>query len=149
MGVVCGKGLGAAPIAFAVAWAAAAPWPPVRAVAAALALGAIGYGLSLWFYVRATRTLGAARTGVLFAVAPFVGAALAIPIAGESPSLRVAGAAAFIAAGVALLLTERHAHRHRHEPLDHEHLHTHDEHHQHPHRGDEGPEPHSHLHHHD
>lgn len=149
MAVVCAKGLGAAPIAFVIAWAAHAPWPPARAVAAALALGAVAYGVSLWLYVRATRTLGAARTGVLFAVAPFVGAALSIPIAHESPSLRVAAAAVLIAAGVALLLTERHGHRHAHAPLDHEHLHTHDEHHQHPHTGTEGPEPHSHPHHHD
>jgi len=149
LAVVCVKGLGAAPIAFAIAWATHAPRPPAFAAVGGLGLGALAYGVSLALYVRATRTLGAARTGVLFAAAPFVGAALAIPIAGEPPSLRVAGAALLIAAGVALLLTERHAHRHRHEPLDHEHLHTHDEHHQHAHRGDEGPEPHAHAHHHE
>ena len=150
LAVVCVKGLGAAPIAYAIARVSAhATWPPARFVVGALALGAVSYGVSLALYVRATRTLGAARTGVLFAAAPFVGAALAIPIAGEPPSLRVAGAALLIGAGVGLLLTERHAHRHRHDPLDHEHLHTHDEHHQHPHRGDEGPEPHSHPHHHE
>lgn len=151
LAVVCVKGLGAAPIAYAIARAthSASPWPPLGVVGGALALGAVSYGASLALYVRATRTLGAARTGVFFAAAPFVGAALAIPIAGEPPSLRVAGAALLIAAGVALLLTEQHGHRHRHEPLDHEHLHVHDEHHQHAHRGDEGPEPHAHPHHHE
>lgn len=150
LAVVCVKGLGAAPIAYAIARVTAhASWPAPRVVAGALGLGALSYGLSLMLYVRATRTLGAARTGVLFAAAPFVGAALAIPIAGDAPSLRVAGAALLIAAGVWLLLSEKHAHRHRHEPLDHEHLHVHDEHHQHAHRGDEGPEPHAHRHHHD
>ncbi len=151
LAVVCVKGLGASPIAFAIAYAthAISPWPSARIVVGALALGAVSYGVSLSFYVRALRTLGAARTGVLFAAAPFVGAALAIPIAGEPPSLRVAGAALLIAAGVLLLLTEKHAHRHAHETLDHEHLHVHDEHHQHAHRGDEGPEPHAHRHHHD
>ena len=147
---MCVKGLGAAPIAFADrARRARDRGRRCAVVGGALALGAVSYGVSLALYVRATRTLGAARTGVLFAAAPFVGAALAIPIAGEAPSLRVAGAALLIAAGVALLLTEQHGHRHRHDPLDHEHLHTHDEHHQHAHRGDEGPEPHSHPHHHD
>jgi drug/metabolite transporter (DMT)-like permease len=149
LAVVCVKGLGAAPIAFGVARLAHAPWPPARAVGGALLLGAVAYGVSLALYVRATRTLGAARTGVLFAAAPFVGAALSIPIAGDPPSLRVAAAAALIAVGVALLLTERHGHRHTHERMTHEHLHTHDEHHQHPHRGDEGPEPHSHPHEHE
>ena len=150
LAVVCVKGLGAAPIAYAIARVTAhASWPAPRVVVGALVLGALSYGLSLMLYVRATRTLGAARTGVLFAAAPFVGAALAIPIAGEAPSLRVAGAALLTAAGVWLLISEKHAHRHRHEPLDHEHLHVHDEHHQHAHRGDEGPEPHAHPHHHD
>ncbi|HEX9101427.1 MAG TPA: DMT family transporter [Polyangia bacterium] len=150
LAIVCVKGLGAAPIAWAIARISAhAAWPPARVVVGALALGALSYGLSLVLYVRAMRTLGAARTGVLFASAPFVGAALAIPIAGEPPSLRLAGAAVLIAAGVWLLASERHEHGHRHEPLDHEHLHTHDEHHQHAHRGGEGPEPHSHPHHHE
>lgn len=149
LAVVAVKGLGAAPIAFAVALAAHSPWPAPKAVLSALLLGSAAYGVSLALYVRASRALGAARTGMLFAAAPFVGAALAIPINHEPPSLRLAGAALLIAGGVALLLTERHAHRHRHDPLDHEHLHTHDEHHQHLHRGDEGPEPHSHPHHHD
>jgi drug/metabolite transporter (DMT)-like permease len=149
LAVVCVKGLGAAPIAYAIARTAHASWPSPSVVGGALVLGALSYGVSLALYVRALRTLGAARTGVLFAAAPFAGAALAIPIAGEAPSLRVAGAALLIAAGVALLMTEKHGHRHRHDPLDHEHLHTHDEHHQHVHRGDEGPAPHSHAHHHD
>jgi drug/metabolite transporter (DMT)-like permease len=149
LAVVCVKGLGAAPIALAVALAVRAPLPAPKAAAGALLLGCIAYGVSLALYVRASRALGAARTGVLFAAAPFVGAALAIPINHEPPSLRLAAAALLIAAGIALLLTERHGHRHRHEPLEHEHLHTHDEHHRHAHRGDEGPEPHSHPHHHE
>lgn len=149
LAVVCVKGLGAAPLAFAVAWAGRAPWPTLRAAGCAVLLGCAAYGVSLALYVRASRALGAARTGVLFAAAPFVGAALAIPVNHEPPSLRLGGAALLIAAGVALLMTERHAHRHRHQPLAHEHLHTHDEHHRHPHRGDEGPEPHSHAHQHE
>jgi drug/metabolite transporter (DMT)-like permease len=149
LAVVAVKGLGAAPVALAIARGTGAPWPPATALAGALALGALSYGLSLVFYVRAARTLGAARTGMLFAAAPFIGAALAVPIAGEQPSLRLAGAAALIAGGVALLLAERHEHTHTHDPLEHEHTHVHDEHHQHVHHGDEGPEPHSHAHRHE
>jgi drug/metabolite transporter (DMT)-like permease len=149
LAVVAVKGLSAGPISLAIALAAHAPWPHLPAAGGALALGALAYGVSLLCYVRASRALGAARTGMLFAAAPFVGAALAVPIAGDRPSLRLVGAALLIGAGVALLLTERHAHRHQHEALDHEHVHVHDEHHQHPHRGDEGPEPHSHGHHHE
>ena len=149
LAVVAVKGLTAGPISLALAALTGAPWPRLAPAGGALLLGALAYGASLLLYVRASRALGAARTGMLFAAAPFVGAALAVPVAGERPSLRLLGAAVCIGAGVALLLTERHVHRHHHEPIDHEHLHTHDEHHQHAHRGDEGPEPHSHPHHHE
>jgi drug/metabolite transporter (DMT)-like permease len=149
LAVVALKGLGAAPISFAIASASGAAWPPARALLPALLIGAVCYGGSLVCYVRASRALGAARTGMLFAAAPFVGALLAWPLDGEAPTLRLLAAAALLLAGVALLLTERHAHRHRHDALAHEHLHTHDEHHQHAHRGDEGPEPHSHAHQHE
>ena len=150
LAVVAVKGLGAAPVALAIARLTGAPWPRPAALAGGLVLGALSYGLSLALYVRASRALGAARTGTLFAAAPFIGAALAIPIAGEPPSLRLAGAALLVAAGVALLLSEQHDHAHTHEALEHEHLRTHDDdHHQHAHRGDEGPEPHSHAHHHE
>jgi drug/metabolite transporter (DMT)-like permease len=149
LAVVAVKGLGAAPVAVAIARLGGAPWPPLHALAGGLVLGAFSYGLSLALYVRAARALGAARTGMLFAAAPFIGAALAVPIAGERPSLRLAAAALLIAAGVAFLLAERHEHEHTHEPLEHDHTHVHDEHHQHAHRGDEGPEPHSHGHSHE
>jgi drug/metabolite transporter (DMT)-like permease len=149
LAVVAVKGLGAAPLALMIARLTGAPWPSPSALVGGLLLGASSYGLSLWLYVRATRALGAARTGMLFAAAPFMGAALAVPIAGDRPSLRLLAAALLTAAGTALLLLERHDHAHTHEPLEHEHLHTHDEHHRHPHHGDEGPEPHSHAHRHD
>src|SRR5512141_1848131 len=56
LAVVCVKGLGAAPIAYAVARVQAhAAWPPGRFVGGALALGAVSYGLSLMLYVRAMR----------------------------------------------------------------------------------------------
>jgi drug/metabolite transporter (DMT)-like permease len=149
LAVVAVKGLTAGPISLGLAAATRAPWPRLTPALLAMGLGALAYGVSLLLYVRASRGLGAARTGMLFAAAPFVGAALAVPIAGDAPSLRLGGAALLIGAGVALLLSERHDHVHAHETLDHEHLHTHDEHHQHEHRGDEGPEPHSHPHHHE
>jgi hypothetical protein len=100
--------------------------------------------------VRALRGLGAARTGALFATAPFVGAIVSFGLLGERPGWVHFGAGALMAAGVALLTVAgvAHAHEHEHDALEHEHLHTHDEHHQHPHDGGEGPEPHSHPHRH-
>jgi drug/metabolite transporter (DMT)-like permease len=79
-----------------------------------LAVGATGYGLSLRFYLVAQRAFGAARAGSVFAFAPFVGAALALALGERGGSLWMLAAAAMMAAGLPLHLTERHAHEHRH-----------------------------------
>jgi drug/metabolite transporter (DMT)-like permease len=147
--VVRWKGLCAGPISLAIGVAAGEALPPLRLAAAALAVGAVGYGASLVLYVRAQRALGAARTGVLFAVGPFVGAIVAVPLLHERPSVATFAAGAAMALGVALLVGERHEHPHTHEAIEHEHLHAHDEHHQHAHDAPAGAEPHSHVHRHE
>ena len=121
--------------------------PTARLAAEALLLGTFSYGCSYLFYLKAQRLLGAARQGALFALAPFAGAALAMPLLGDRPSLSDLAGAVVMAVGLVLLVLARHAHGHAHEALDHEHLHLHDAHHQHAH---DGPvvEPHSHAHHH-
>jgi len=146
--IVACKGLGASACALVLVWATGAHWPSGRTAAAALVLGALSYGTSLLLFIRALRALGAARTGALFATAPFVGALASLALLGERPSGRLLGAGVLMALGVALLVREHHEHAHTHDALEHEHLHVHDEHHQHAHRGDEGPEPHSHRHRH-
>ena len=50
------------------------PSPPVTI--GLLAIGALGYGISIWLDLLALRDLGAAREAVLFSTAPFVGAPL-------------------------------------------------------------------------
>jgi drug/metabolite transporter (DMT)-like permease len=137
-------GLGNLGIAFALG----ERFPAAEVLGGALALGALSYGLSLLLDMHALRLLGAAREAAYFATAPFLGAAMAIPLLGEHPGLSHAAAALLMAAGVVLLRRETHSHEHTHDPLEHEHVHMHDEHHQHIH---EGPvsEPHSHSHRHD
>jgi drug/metabolite transporter (DMT)-like permease len=105
--VVRWKGLCAGALALALGLALGGKLPPMRVVGQAVAIGAVGYGVSLALYVRALRELGAARTGLLFATAPFAGAVIAIPLLGEHPGPSLALAAALMAAGVALLLTEK------------------------------------------
>jgi drug/metabolite transporter (DMT)-like permease len=124
------------------------PWPRIAQALALLAVGATGYGLSLRFYLLAQRAFGAARTGSVFAFAPFVGAALAFVLGERSGSLWMLIGAALMAAGIVLHLAERHVHAHVHEPLEHEHAHRHDDAH-HAHLHDPMPVgPHSHLHRH-
>ena len=127
------KGLAAGTTNTILAVAAGAAWPGAQAAAASLALGFVSYGLSLALFVVALRHLGTARTGAYFSTAPFAGAALAIVLLGEAPGWQFAAAAALMAYGVWLHLSERHEHPHAHEAVEHAHEHEHDEHHQHAH----------------
>jgi hypothetical protein len=107
----------------------------------------IAYGLSILFDAYALRLLGAAREAGIFAVAPFIGALLAIPLLSERLGVRGWTAALVMAGGVGLMLRERHEHVHTHIELVHEHAHVHDDHHRHAHDRFVDPrEPHSHAH---
>jgi drug/metabolite transporter (DMT)-like permease len=146
--VVLAKAALGAPAAALLALAWGEAWPSAGKVAALLAIGATGYGLSLRLYLLAQRAFGAARTGSVFAFAPFIGAALAIALGERGVGWGTAAGGALMLAGVVVHLYERHEHLHRHEALDHEHAHRHDDgHHDHQHAVmPEGA--HSHAHHH-
>jgi drug/metabolite transporter (DMT)-like permease len=125
------------------------PWPSSRALLVLLVTGAVGYGLSLRLYLLAQRGLGAARTGSLFALAPFMGAALAFGLGDRSGVAFIAAAALLFIIAAYLHVTEAHGHRHIHEPVEHEHTHNHDDGH-HTHRHDSPVTgSHSHRHRHD
>lgn len=114
-----------------------------------VACGATGYGASLYFYLLAQRRIGAGRTGSVFALAPFIGAALAWCLGDRHAGWLAAGAASLFALGVYLHLSERHKHRHTHAPVEHDHMHRHDdEHHTHSHDPPFVGE-HSHVHRHE
>lgn len=125
------------------------PLPTWIAALALVAVGAAGYGLSLRFYLLAQRAFGAARTGSVFAFAPFIGALGAFAMGDRSMGWIMAGAGLLMLAGVVLHLFESHAHEHSHEALEHEHAHRHDDgHHLHAHEP-MPPGPHSHPHRHE
>ena len=140
------KGFAAGSFNLALGLALGGTYPAPGAAAGALALGFAGYGVSLVLYIYALRHLGAARTAAHFSTAPFIGAALAVPLLGEPVTASLIAAAALMAVATWIVLTEQHSHEHAHGHLAHSHRHFHDEHHQHSHRGDEGPEPHVHEH---
>lgn len=147
--VVLGKSVLGVVATTALALMAGEPLPGWAAVVSLLAIGASGYGLSLQMYLLAQRAFGAARTGSVFAFAPFIGALLAIALGDRSLSWGMAAGGGLMLAGVALHLMESHGHEHGHEALEHEHAHRHDDgHHDHSH----DPLPastHSHVHRHD
>jgi hypothetical protein len=113
-----------------------------------LIVGATGYGLSLRLYLLAQRAFGAARTGSVFAFAPFIGAALAVALGDKQAGWPLVLGAVLMFCGVILHLAESHEHEHVHEPLEHEHAHRHgDGHHEHVHdRLPFGEHSHSHRH---
>jgi drug/metabolite transporter (DMT)-like permease len=113
-----------------------------------LGCGAVGYGLSLRFYLLAQRRLGAGRTGSIFALGPFVGVLVAWSIGDRQLSVTTVLAGLLFAAGIYLHVTERHRHPHRHAATAHEHAHRHDDgHHDHRHEPPfEGEHSHPHRH---
>ena len=124
------------------------PMPALWAVLALLAVGATGYGLSLRFYLLAQRAFGAARTGSVFAFAPFVGALFAFLLGERGGSAWMLAGAVLMASGIVLHLAESHGHEHEHDESEHEHAHGHDDGH-HTHAHDSLPVgQHSHLHRH-
>jgi drug/metabolite transporter (DMT)-like permease len=145
--VACLKGLiaGSCNAALALAFGAAVPSAP--AIAGSMLLGLLGYGLSLTLFVVSLRSLGTARTGAYFSLAPLFGVVLSLALWPKPPSERFWAAAALMALGVWLHIRERHEHEHSHEPIEHAHPHRHDEHHRHEHDfAWDGVEPHVHVH---
>lgn len=98
--VVIVKGLGSGTGALIVALLTGEAFPAWRYVPAALLLGFVAYGLSIFFYVYAQRHLGAAKTSAYYAVAPFIGVALSLLIFREMPAWSF-----FLALGVMIAAT--------------------------------------------
>lgn len=112
---------------------APAGWPIVWA----LVVGAFGYGISITLWVAGARDLGAARGQLVFATAPFVGAAVAWTVFADAVSTREVVSLVIAMAGVSFVLRSDHQHDHRHDPMEHDHEHTHDDdHHRHAHDDD-------------
>lgn len=95
--------------------------PVVGYALAGLAIGAVGYGVSITMWITGARLVGAARGQVIFALAPFVGALLAWPVNGDRLTGTTVVAFAVSLIGVLIVATAHHAHAHAHEPIEHSH----------------------------
>jgi drug/metabolite transporter (DMT)-like permease len=104
--VVGAKGVLGAAISMTFARALAESWPGASGTVLLLATGIVGYGASLRLYLHAQRAFGAARTGTVFAAAPFIGAAVAWAMGQRAGGLATLAGTALCAAGVVLQLTE-------------------------------------------
>jgi drug/metabolite transporter (DMT)-like permease len=150
MFVACLKGLTAGACNTGLGLMTTPSLPPAGAIGSALVVGFVSYGVSLALFVVALRSLGTARTGAYFSVAPLFGVSIACVIWPQLPHATFWAAAALMAFGVWLHLRERHEHAHTHGPIAHRHVHAHDVHHRHAHDFPwDGSEPHVHPHRHE
>ena len=117
-----------------------------------LVLGYVSYGLSIFTYVRAQSTLGAAKTSAYYATAPFIGVLLSFALLREHLTLTFLIALIVMIVGTAVIIYEtlvhNHTHVHRHY-VTHTHdgtTHTHviEHSHEHSHIIDEGKHGHTH-----
>lgn len=112
----------------------------------ALLLGFVSYGLSIFFYIKAQRNLGAARTSTFYATAPFIGVIISWIFLQEAITESFTVALIIMLFGTYFAVTEHHKHQHIHVSLTHEHKHNHqDGHHNHEHDYEINTE-HSHEH---
>lgn len=132
-------------------------FPGILWIAAVLALGFVAYGLSINYYIKAQKDLGAAKTSAYYSISPFLGVIFGILLLGERPALQFfIGLAVMIAATVLMVRdtitlqhdhphTHTHAHLHRHGALVHDHPHQHIHSHTHIHGADEDSHRHDHT----
>lgn len=130
------KGLVAAVVNLGLAVLAGQSLPPIGVAVAAMALGAVSYGISIMLYISGAQHMGATRSQVLFSTAPFIGVALSWWALSEPIQGAQLLAGALIAVALGLMIRSGHRHEHRHQRARHTHLHTHDDgHHDHSHPG--------------
>ena len=121
-----------------------------------LLLGFVAYGLSINFYIKAQKDLGAAKTSAYYSIAPFLGVLFGVLMLRERPGMQfyiglvimIVATVLMVKDTIALQHTHEHnhihAHEHRHGELVHSHEHEHIHSHTHTHGEDEGS--HEHLH---
>ncbi len=101
--IVAIKGIGSGLCSLAIGLALGQRASGWIAVLLALAVGFLTYGLSIACYIRAQRTLGAAKTSAYYAAAPFIGTVVSCLLLREQPSaafyvaLPLMGLGAFVA----------------------------------------------------
>jgi drug/metabolite transporter (DMT)-like permease len=142
------KGLVSGVFSLGLAFALGQGVSPELPVLAGLAVGALGYGLSLALFIKGLKGLGAFRAGALFSIAPFAAALASILVLGDRVRPGLTAAGLLMAAAVVLVVREKHAHAHHHDRMTHSHAHVHsDLHHDHAHEGDvREPHLHGHVH---
>lgn len=100
--------------------------PGILWVGAVLLLGFVAYGLSINFYIKAQKDLGAAKTSAYYSIAPFLGVLFGMVLLGERPGIQFYVGLVIMIAATVLMVKDtiglQHTHEHSHS---HTHVHTH------------------------
>lgn len=113
------KGIFSGGGAFLIAFLIRENLPEIKYVFAAMLIGFISYGLSIFLYISAQRELGAARTSAYYAAAPFAGAFLSFMINGDSLKVTYFIALTLMITGTVFVVYDTVVKSH-----EHEHTHT-------------------------
>ena len=93
-------------------------FPDFINIFSAFVLGFVAYGLSIFTYIRAQRTLGAAKTSAYYATAPFIGAMLSFLLLNETFTVNYFAELVIMIIGTYFIVYDTLA-------LSHEHIHQH------------------------
>ena len=104
--IVTIKGFGSGTGSLIVAVIIGEKLPEIKYILPAVVLGFVAYGLSIFTYIRAQKTLGAAKTSAYYAVAPFIGAFLSFMILHESLTIVYLIALAVMITGTAFVVSD-------------------------------------------
>lgn len=130
--------------------------PGAAWIAAVMALGFVAYGLSINFYIKAQKDLGAAKTSAYYSVAPFLGVLFGVLILQERPGVQFYIGLAIMIGATVLMVKDTislqhthehshvHSHAHTHGDLTHTHAHCHIHSHTHIHGENEAAHGHTH-----
>ena len=140
-----------------VAFAVGEKIPGILWIVAVLLLGFVAYGLSINFYIKAQKDLGAAKTSAYYSIAPFLGVAFGVLMLGERPAAQFYIGLAIMVIATVLMIKDTivlqhthehshiHNHPHRHGDVVHSHEHEHIHVHTHIHGEDESAHGHDHA----
>jgi len=104
--IVTIKGFGSGTGSLIVAVIIGEKLPEIKYILPAVVLGFVAYGLSIFTYIRAQKTLGAAKTSTFYAVAPFIGAMLSFVFLRESLTIAYIIALVIMAIGTAFVVSD-------------------------------------------
>ncbi|MBQ2348236.1 MAG: DMT family transporter [Clostridia bacterium] len=104
--IVTIKGLCSGTGSFMIALVAGEKLPDIHYIFPVLLLGFVAYGLSIFTYIRAQKTLGAAKTSAYYAIAPFIGAFLSFVLLKEELTVAYIIALFVMIAGTVLVVAD-------------------------------------------